>query len=196
GPRRRLPEAGLYLRDPGAPSEVERGRCLAVQQLEARDHPVLGRRDLLDRQRPLDVGGCLRQALVDRTRRTFAVGHGLDQVAGAEGDVSTREQPGHGRRQRLALDLDRPGGGQRDAIVRAQERKVGALAYGQDAGVGFQSQAVRFVVLRGETSGGVEDRDDLAQLDGMEPALAEEAAGTPAGQEANAFLLRLLELLM
>ena len=77
-----------------------------------------------------------------------------------------------------------------------QERQVGLLADGEDAGVGVERQHVLVVVAGAEAAVLVEDRDDAPQLDLLEPPVAEEPLRPAAGQEGDALLLRLLELLV
>ena len=97
--------ARLDFRDASAAIEVKRRRRLAIEELEAGDHPVVGGRDLLDLQgRSSRAPSPVR--LVDRSGRALAVGDGLDQIAGPEGHVAAGEDAGRrgGERRR-----DRPG---------------------------------------------------------------------------------------
>src|SRR5262249_31837910 len=74
---------GLALRDSRPAADVQgRGR-LAVEDLEAGDHPVERRGDLLNRELRDALPRFARQVAVDRAGRALAVGDRLDQVARA-----------------------------------------------------------------------------------------------------------------
>src|SRR5262245_53594774 len=188
--------ARLDFRDTRAPAEVERRRGLAVEHLEARLHPVLPGRDLRDLERPLEPRAFRREELVDRAGRALAVRHRLDQVAGTEGHVPAREDPGRGRRERRGIDLDRAARRELDAVLGTQERELRLLADREDAGVGVDRDHVLVVVLGGEAAARVEDRAHAAELDRLQAGAAQEALRPAPGQERHAFALRLLELLV
>src|SRR5262249_28278564 len=74
-------EAGLDFGNTGPASEVDgRGR-LAIEQLEAGEHPVLRGRNRVDLDRGAYARAIFRQQFVDRTRRTLPVRHRLDEIA-------------------------------------------------------------------------------------------------------------------
>ena len=115
------------------------------RRLEARDHPVARRGDLLDRR------ACARgvpppplEVLVDRAGGAFAVGDGLDEVPRAERDVAAGEDAGRGGGQRGRIDLDRArrASGRRRPRGFRNERSA-LLADGEDAGVGLERRARR-----------------------------------------------------
>ncbi len=141
-------------------------------------------------------GASRRQVLVDRAGGPLPVGDGFDEVARAEGDVAAREDAGGRGGQGGRFDLDRPGGRQRDGVLGPDEREIGLLPDRQDAGIRRNGDQVPFVVARSEAAVLVEDRDDALELHGLEAVAAEEPVRSAARDEGDAFLLRLLELLV
>ena len=74
--------------NPAPAADVERGRRFAVECLEAGEHAIGQRRQLLDVEVRLHTGRAARQVLVNRSGREFAVGHRIDEIARAECDVA------------------------------------------------------------------------------------------------------------
>ena len=100
----------------------------------------------------------------------LAVRHRLDQVARTEGHVAARVDAGGRGGEARRVDPDRPARGELDPVGRLQERQVGLLADGEDAGVGVERQHVLVVVAGAEAAVLVEDGEDAPQLDLLEAA--------------------------
>src|SRR5262249_54522422 len=90
-PRLFLAVSRLDFGDPGAAADIQSRRRFAVEDLETRDHPVEGRRNLLDRELRGQLAGLAGEVTVDRARGPLSVGDRLDQVARSEGDVAAGE---------------------------------------------------------------------------------------------------------
>ena len=190
--------AGLDLGDAGAAADVERRRRLAVEQLEARDHPVVAGRELLDRRASTSSRARSRgEVLVDRARRALAVGDRLDQVARAEGHVAAGEDARRRGGERRRVDPDRAAGRQRDAVRaasgttgrasgrwRACRRRPRASARPRRRSAG----AKRPFSSKTETH--------AAQLDRRRRPSPRKRFGPRRGRKRDALLLRLLELLV
>ena len=137
-----------------------------------------------------------REVLVDGAGGTFAVGHRIDQVARAEGDVASGVDPGGRRRQRDRIDPDRPRRRDRDAVCVGEKGQVRLLADRQNARVRLQQIDDRVVVDRRKAAGLVEDRSDAPQFDPPEPIGAEKLFRPAPRDEAHAFTFRFFELLV
>ena len=173
--------AGLDLRDAGAPAEVEGGRRLAVEDLEAGDHAVARGRDLLDleqvRRSPRRSRD--RYSWIERAAR-LPLATASIRLRGPKATSPPAKTPGAEVARVSRVHADRAAGRQLDAVSGLQEGEVRLLADGQDAGVGVEVAITSVVVAGREAAVLVEDRDARRAARRARAGRPEEALRTAA----------------
>jgi len=132
---------------------------------------------------------------VDGGGRELAVGDGVDEVPGPEGEVAAGPDARVGGPQRRAVDGNAALAGQFDARVLAEEANVGDLADGEDHRVGRQDLLGVGDEGRGEAVLGVEYRRHRDRLQALGASLAHDPVRTPAVHDPDPLVLRLGDLL-